>query len=201
MLAAARSELRNSRHEVRFRDIEAGDRGKFENLNLLLKDERLNEYDWLLVLDDDVRLPRGFLDAFLFLSERFGLTMSQPAHRAASHAAWRVTRRRLGAVARQTRLVEIGPVFALRANALKTLLPFPELRYGWGLDLHWSALAQARGWRQGVIDATPVRHDTRPIAAAYSREAAIAEASAFLAERPFSTSSTAQEILALHRRW
>ena len=30
-------------------------------------------YDWLLVIDDDVALPRGFLDAFLFLAERYRL--------------------------------------------------------------------------------------------------------------------------------
>ena len=40
------------------------------------------------MIDDDVELPRGFLDRFLFLCERFSLTLAQPAHRLHSHAAW-----------------------------------------------------------------------------------------------------------------
>ena len=36
------------------------------------------------MVDDDVVLPRGFLDRFLFLAERFGLQLAQPAHRACS---------------------------------------------------------------------------------------------------------------------
>ena len=59
-------------------------------------------HDWLLVVDDDVELPRGFLDRFLFLCERFSLALAQPAHRLDSHAAWPVTRRRAGSVVRET---------------------------------------------------------------------------------------------------
>ena len=50
--------------------------------------------DWLLIVDDDVILPRGFLDRFLVAAEAFGLDLAQPAHAFASHAAWDVTRRR-----------------------------------------------------------------------------------------------------------
>ncbi len=69
------------------------DRGKFENLNLLLDPHPADAYDWLFVVDDDIVLPRGFLDRFLLLAERFELDLAQPAHRRASHAAWQVTRR------------------------------------------------------------------------------------------------------------
>ena len=58
---------------------------------------------------------------------------------------------------------------------------------GWGLDAHWAALAREHGWRCGVIDAVAIGHRAAPAAAAYSREAAIAEARAFLAERPYVT--------------
>ena len=98
-------------------------------------------HDWLLVIDDDVALPRGFLDAFVFLAERFQLRLAQPAHRAHSHAAWQITRRRPQAVVRETRFVEIGPVVAFHHVTFEALLPFPPLRFGWGLDQHWSALA------------------------------------------------------------
>ena len=135
----------------------------------------LDGFDWLLVVDDDVALPRGFLDAFVFLAERFDLAMAQPAHRWRSHAAWNVTRRRPFSLVRETAFVEIGPLCALRADTFETLLPFPPLRFGWGLDAHWSALARARGWRQGVIDATPIQHGLRRIASSYDPADAIDE--------------------------
>ena len=97
------------------------------------------------MIDDDVELPRGFLDRFLFLCERFSLTLAQPAHRLHSHAAWEVTRRRPGSVVRETSFVEIGPVTAFARASFEVLLPFPELRMGWGLDVHWAALAREHG--------------------------------------------------------
>ena len=201
VLAAARSELGRSRHDVTFVSGPVGQRGKFENLNALLERTPAAGHDWLLALDDDVRLPRGFLDAFVFLAERFDVALAQPAHRWRSHAAWQVTRRRPGVLARETLFVEIGPVCALRATTFDTLLPFPELRFGWGLDLHWSAVARARGWREGVIDATPVRHGLRRIASSYDRNDAVAETRRFLADRPYTPAAEAQRTLATHRRW
>jgi hypothetical protein len=201
ILAAAHAELQRSRHEVQFVSTAVGERGKFENLDALLEREPATGHDWLLLLDDDVRLPRDFLDVFVFLSERFDFALAQPAHRWRSHAAWAVTRRRPGVVARQTRFVEIGPVSALRADTFSELTPFPALRFGWGLDAHWSAVAAARGWRTGIIDATPVDHGIRRIASSYDPGAAIAEARAFLADRPYTRAAEAQQTLATHRRW
>jgi hypothetical protein len=201
LLARAQKELLRSHHDVQFASTTAADRGKFENLNRLLEDNPAGGHDWLVVVDDDVELPAGFLDAFIFLAERFGLTLAQPAHRRRSHAAFEVTRRRATSVARETAFVEIGPVFALRAATFDVLLPFPALRIGWGLDAHWSAVAQAHQWRLGVIDATPVRHGLRRIASAYEPQAAIAEARAFLAQRPYTKARDAQRTLAAHRSW
>ena len=200
LLPAARDELLRSRHEVTFASREAGDHGRFENLNALLA-EHPPQYDWLLVLDDDVALPSGFLDAFVFLAERFQLRLAQPAHRARSHAAWQITRRRPQAVVRETRFVEIGPVVAFQHVTFGALLPFPPLRFGWGLDQHWSALALEHGWRIGVVDATPIRHGLRRIAASYDRAQAFAEARRFLDGRPYTASVDAQRTLVMHRSW
>ncbi len=104
-------------------------------------------------------------------------------------------------MARETGFVEIGPVTAFHADTLDVLLPFPELRAGWGLDLHWSALAREHGWPIGVIDATPVRHGTRLIGSSYDRTAAVAEARQFLAARPYTNADTAQRTLVTHRSW
>ena len=162
-----------------------GRRGKFENLNALLDDHPADGFDWLVVLDDDVALSHGFLDRFLHAAESVGLKLAQPAHRLYSHAAWEVTRRRPGVTARETTFVEIGPLTAFHRDTFATLLPFPALRMGWGLDAHWAAVARAHGWPIGIVDATPVGHTLAPVGAGYGHEAAIAEARAFLADRPY----------------
>ena len=172
--------------------------GKFENLNALLEGRDPARRDWLVVVDDDVALARRFLDRFLAICEALDFALAQPAQTWRSHAAWGITRRRGGSVARETRYVEIGPVTAFRSDTLAELLPFPPLRYGWGLDVHWSALARDRGWKLGVVDALPVRHDWAPVATGYSHDAAVAEAREFLRERPYVPADEAQQTIAVH---
>jgi hypothetical protein len=198
---AIRTELLSSRHDVELHTCAPDGRGKFENLNRLLAAHPAHARDWLLVVDDDVALPRGFLDRFLFLCERFSLQLAQPAHLLSSHAAWPQTRRRARDVVREVSLVEIGPVTAFARATFPLLLPFPELRMGWGLDAHWGALAREQGWHCGVIDAVSIRHSAAPAGDSYSREAAIAEARSFLAEHPYVSAREAQRTLTTHRRW
>jgi GT2 family glycosyltransferase len=201
LAARAQAELSRSRHDVELRFAPPGELGKFENLNRLLAEHPARGHDWLLIVDDDVELPRGFLDRFVFLCERFSLALAQPAHRLRSHAAWPQTRRHPGSVVRETRFVEIGPVTAFASETFATLLPFPQLRMGWGLDAHWAALAGQHGWRCGVVDAVAIGHRAAPAADAYSREAALAEAREFLAGRPYVKASEAKQTVTTHRRW
>lgn len=207
-----RAELLRSRHEVHIHTRPPDGLGKFENLNRLLSEQRdgrsplgtpaaLARYDWLLLIDDDVDLPRGFLDRLLFCSERYDLQLAQPAHRLDSHAAWQVTRRHAGSVVRETAFVEIGPVTALARATFAQLLPFPDVRMGWGLDAHWAALAREHGWRCGVIDAVAIGHRAAPAADSYSREAALAEARELLADRPYLPASELERTLTTHRSW
>jgi hypothetical protein len=213
-LLGALEELRRSRHRLKLLlgstgeplpDLAANtvasalDAGKFQNLNTLWTIGVSGPFDWLFVVDDDVTLPPHFLDRFIAICEHFDLAMAQPAQTLMSHAAWRVTRRRGGSYVRESRFVEIGPVTAFRSDAAIELVPFPDLRYGWGLDLHWAALAAERGWRLGIVDALPVRHEQLPVANSYSHEDAIEEARRFLTGRPFVRSAEAQETIATHR--
>ena len=190
LMRAARIELHRTRHDVAVHTIAMGEGGKFEHLNALLAAHPASGFDWLLVVDDDVVLPRGFLDRFLHCAEDAGLVLAQPAHRLQSHAAWEVTRRRPGGAVRETHFVEIGPVTAFAAASFATLLPFPALRMGWGLDVHWGALAREHGWPVGVVDATAILHTT-PVGGGYARADAVAEATAFLARRPYVTRAEA----------
>jgi hypothetical protein len=216
-MARAVAELRRSRRDVTVtlgalgpavgelaavtRLAELRGAGKFENLNSLLEDEPPPANGWLLVIDDDVELPRGFLDRFLFLAERFGLQLAQPALRHTSHAAWALFRRQRGSVVRLTRMVEIGPLTAFHHEVAPVLLPFPPLRMGWGLDAHWGALAAEHAWRVGVVDATPIRHESRETASAYDRAEAVAELRRFLADRPHLDRKSANSVIETYTVW
>jgi hypothetical protein len=175
--------------------------GKFENLNrLLAAAPPLESFDWLIVADDDVELAPRFLDRALALCERLELDVAQPAQTMRSHAAWRVTRRRPLSLARRTAYVEIGPVTLFSRRAATELTPFPELRFGWGLDNHWAAVARQRGWQLGILDSLPVRHESQQVASTYKRSDAIDEARQYLAGRPYVTTTEAQRTLETIRR-
>ena len=213
LIAPAVAELRRSRHRVRFalgaretvigavrgETVAEGVEGrKFEGVNRLMEGHA--PADWTIVMDDDVVLPRRFLDRLLGVGEHFGFALLQPAQGLASHAAWPVARRRPASIARETHFVEIGPVTVFARAAADELLPFPPMRYGWGLDLHWGAVAEERGWRIGVVDAVPLRHEARPVGVAYGTDDAIAEAQGFLAGRPYVDARRALETVTVHRR-
>jgi GT2 family glycosyltransferase len=191
LMRAARIELHRTRHAIAMHTIAMGEGGKFQHLNALLEAHPAAGADWLVVIDDDVVLPRGFLDRFVHCAEEAGLVLAQPAHRLHSHAAWAVTRRRPASAVRESRFAEIGPVTAFAARSFPVLLPFPDLRMGWGLDAHWAALAREQGWPVGIVDATPILHTT-PVGGGYARAGAVAEAEAFLAGRPYVTREEAR---------
>ena len=202
VLAAARAELHRSRHDVHFHQTGVGTAGKFENLDRLLEAHPAAGHDWLLVVDDDVepapRLPGPFRVP--------GRTVRSAARAA---GAPRPLARRLerdppaspAASRARPAYVEIGPVSAFHADVFETLLPFPPLRAGWGLDAHWAAVATQRGWPIGVIDATAIRHGLRRIAGSYDRADALAESRAFLADKPYLTPAQANRTLRVHRNW
>lgn len=193
------AELRASRHEVVVDIRDVGSAGKFENLNAILADHDVAAFDWVIAVDDDVELPRGFLDGFLHLAERHGLVLVQPAQTLGSHAAWPIVRRQALTAVRRTTFVEIGPVTAFSRETATALTPFPPLNRGWGLELHWAAIAKDRGWPMGIVDLLPVRHELRPVATGYSAEAAIEEARAFLADHPYLSRDEVRTIT-VHRR-
>ena len=216
-LAEALETMRPTRHDVRFafgstgapqpglaRQTVLGDLagGKLQNVNRAIEASGVApaSVDWTLVVDDDVVLAPRFLDRFVALCEALGFDLAQPAQTHMSHAAWRVLRRSPGAVARETNFVEIGPVTAFGRRAAAELLPFPDLRMGWGLDAHWAALARERGWRMGVIDSLPVRHEGRAVAASYPSSAAIEEGQRFLEGRKYVSTAEGRRTLAVHRR-
>lgn len=178
--------LKQTRHDVTARVVPIGTGGKFQNINRALEGCELDRVDWLMVVDDDVALPPRFLDEFLALADAAGLKLCQPAHRFRSYATFELTQRHYGSSVRETGFVEIGPVTAFHRDVFDAFLPFPDLRWGWGLDAYWSKLASDRGFRMGIVDATPIEH-LKPVAATYGVEEAAAEARRFLEEHSIRT--------------
>jgi len=184
--------LKTTRHMVSVSLAPLGNRGKFENINLALRDVDLDPVDWLVVVDDDVALPPCFLDRFIYASEAASLRISQPAHRFHSYTTWEVTQRMWNSLVHTTRFVECGPLTAFHRDVFRHLLPFPETRSGWGLDVIWGEIARREGFRVGIVDATPVAH-LRPVAQAYDVSAAISEAEQLM--RRFDVCRSNREIL------
>jgi len=175
------AELAQSRHEVVTSLVPMRTKGKFENIDDAIDaaGQPVASFDWLIITDDDVGLPRNFTDRYIAAATLADLTVSQPAHRFLSHASYQITRRRFGAVARRTGFVEIGPLTVIRRNAFADLLPFPPSRSGFGIDVLWGEIARRNGWKMGIVDALAIRH-LRPIGGGYDVAAACREGRALL---------------------
>jgi hypothetical protein len=171
-------------------------RPKFELLNGLLQPNRLDPYDHVLVCDDDVHLPEAFLDRYLALVERHDLALAQPARAHGSYVDHSIVEQMDGLDARLTRFVEIGPVFSMRRDVLRLLLPFDEASpMGWGYDFVWPVALEGAGLRMGIVDATPVAHDLRPPAAHYDVMAEQRVMKEFLDHRPHVSRAEAFTVL------
>jgi hypothetical protein len=139
---------------------------KFSLVNGLIED--VQDFDRLIVCDDDVQFPARFLDDFLALVDEFAFAISQPARTPDSYIDHFITTRMPGLRGRQTRFVEIGPVTCIDRSAYPVLLPFDRRSpMGWGLDFVWPVLAERGGLRMGIVDATPISHSLRQARANY----------------------------------
>ncbi len=176
--------LRQTHHRVETAVVPMMARGKFHNINMALQACNLAEFDWLLVTDDDVGFPPRFLDDFLFLAELAELKLCQPAHRFHSYAMFKLTYRTWNSLVRRTNFVECGPVTAFHRDVFPLVLPFPESRWAWGIDLHWAEQLRQAGHALGIVDATPMEH-LKPVGNAYDFTKAIAEARGFLEDIRF----------------
>lgn len=167
--------MKSDHHEMVFDQKGVEDKGKLENTNMLLQKYDLSTFDWIFTVDDDVALPRDFTDIFLALAESAQLKIAGPAHRGVSYHSYPMTVRRYDCLVRETSYVEVGPVTAFRREVFPDIFPFPNLRYGWGLDLTWPMITRRHGWRMGIVDAVPLQH-LNPVAATYDASVAVAEA-------------------------
>ena len=158
---------------------------KFALVNRLLAEATLADYDHVIVTDDDISLPPGFVDDYLSVVARRDFSLAQPARSHDSHIDHAFVEVRDRLEARWTRFVEIGPLFSFDRRAAPLLTPFDEAAYmGWGLDFVWPALLEKAGLRLGIVDATPVAHRIRKSVTHYDLDRATAAMERFLASHP-----------------
>jgi len=157
---------------------------KFSVLNRLIAPCDLEEYDYLLVIDDDIDLPPGWLDDFLTLASDCEFDICQPARSSNSDVGHAFTLTIPGIQARETEFVEVGPVVAVRRRAFASLVPFDEtFPMGWGMESAWRAICGRDGLRMGIIDACPIEHTFRTTLAHYDRHSTVETMDNILRER------------------
>ena len=158
---------------------------KFELLNRLLAEAPLDDYEYLMITDDDIELPAGFVDDYLDVVTRRRFHLAQPARTHRSYIDHHFVAQLVGVEARRTRFVEIGPLFSLQRDAFPVLLPFDEAApMGWGLDCVWPTLIESAGLTLGIVDATPVTHALRKPVALYDYDETNASMQQFLQDQP-----------------
>ena len=158
---------------------------KFALLNRLLSRLDPGGYDYVIVCDDDIELPAGFLPAYLGLIARYDFALAQPARTHDSYTDHPFVEQLAGITARCTRFVEIGPLFSMTRDAARLLVPFDERSpMGWGYDFAWPCILGNAGHRMGIVDGTPVRHVLRKPVAHYAYDVAHSAMQSYLAEQP-----------------
>jgi len=157
---------------------------KFELVNRLLDGVDLAGYDYVLMTDDDIVVPAGFLDAFIAWQHRLDFAIAQPARTSSSFIDHPIVEQQRGVSARRTQFVEIGPVVSFHRAIFDLVIPFDLISpMGWGYENVWSHALSARNLRMGIIDDTPVEHSLRAPLAHYDWSTANEQREALLKAR------------------
>lgn len=137
-------------------------------LNRLLRDVNLADYEYVMIVDDDIALPAVFVDHYLRIVAQRGFALSQPARTHNSYIDHYFVAQLMGIESRETNFVEIGPLFVVHQSAYSLILPLDERPpMGWGLDFVWPVLIERQGLSMGIVDACPVEHCFRKPVAYY----------------------------------
>jgi len=158
---------------------------KFVILNRVLGSTNLCDYAYVIITDDDIELPPFFLDQYLAWVGKYDFALAQPARTHDSYIDHPFVEQLDGITSRQTRYVEIGPLFSIRADALPILTPFDVTTpMGWGYDFTWPLAMDAANLKMGIVDAVPVSHKLRKPVANYVHSDAEEQLKKYLAGHP-----------------
>ncbi|MBI5099767.1 MAG: hypothetical protein HZB30_11075 [Nitrospirae bacterium] len=147
---------------------------KFVLLNKMLGEEKLSDYKHIIICDDDISMPKDFIDRYLYYVNKYDFALAQPARTHNSYIDHHFVEVLDGLNARRTLFVEIGPLFSVRSDIYPNIFPFDETTYmGWGYDYVWPCIIEKLGLRMGIVDATPVEHSMRKPVKYYAYNSAV----------------------------
>lgn len=156
---------------------------KYPALNSLLNDR--DQFDYVIVSDDDIRFDQGWLDSYIAVQHELGFSLAQPARTRESHFWYELNRQHPEMLARQTRFVEIGPLFSVSRTGYPHIFPFDERSpQGFGYEFIWGHRLQQEKLKQGIIDAYPVDHTFRPHGETFDYAQAERDMAALLPDEP-----------------
>ena len=157
---------------------------KFSLINRLITQDDIDFYDFIMVCDDDVTLCDDFIDRFIGWQQHCDLSLAQPARSWNSFVDHTFVRRSLWSKARETRFVEIGPIFCMSQAMARLLVPFDQSSaMGWGYDLVWPVTAKKHGLKLGIVDDASIEHTIRPRGALYQTGTELESMAAMLSQR------------------
>lgn len=142
-------------HDLTKTTVRSGPGLRTELLQKLIDSSFISSSEWIVLFDNDCTFSLPSRTKFLHIAQCAeldvaGATMDVHQPRSFNHTVVRPF-----SMARQVKLVEIGPIVALSPNAQARILPFPDdAGLGSVLDVLWSTL----GHRKGCVDAPPIRH-------------------------------------------
>jgi glycosyltransferase involved in cell wall biosynthesis len=156
---------------------------KFQIVNDLLSKESVNEFDYVVLMDDDVVLPDAFLDHFISMQDQLGFVIAQPARTSNSYIDHPIVEQQKGVLARRTLFVEIGPVVSFHKTAFDLVFPFDLTSpMGWGYENVWAYRVDRSQMKMGIIDGVPVDHSLRKPVVYYRWDEANQQRNAFLSK-------------------
>ena len=130
----------------------------WRKLKELLAANHVSKYDYLLLINDEVLLPRGFAATFFGLQRKLDFLAAQPALTAQTLMGPSISVQHTGTIARETSGYRFGPVVSVH-NSLFDIVP--HMFNADNADLNWYTPCVpllGESIRSGIIDAVPVAH-------------------------------------------
>jgi hypothetical protein len=118
-------------------------------------------YQYVLMLDDDLRFTPGDVSRFFRLCRENGLKLAQPAIARGSHANHLVNIQNLACLVRHVNFVEVmAPCFS-RDTLLRLMPTFSLTHCTWGIDYAWASIMKDEDGL-AIVDAVVMQH-TKPM--------------------------------------
>lgn len=118
----------------------------------------LSHYEYVFLIDDDIRFHPGDISRFFDYCRRFGADLAQPSLSYSSYWCWSVVLHNPMAMARRTNFVEVMmPCFSRRFLS-KAIETFDLNKSTWGLEYAWDFIARREGFASYVFDCVIAAH-------------------------------------------